>query len=89
MVADDNQPFPLDRYRYRLKINDKAVHNGPANLPHGVPFGSPYANWVARTYPVAQGAGFPLKVKMINTTTNVDFSFIALDWIEVHFAKCN
>lgn len=83
LVADDHNNIPTQSYSYALWASNVSVFDGPAQLPHGGPFGSIFNNWTSRTYP-ACNAGNTFTITFQNDSALSSGHWLAVDWIELH-----
>jgi hypothetical protein len=82
LVADDHYDGNLSLYGFDVMTNGNLVYSGPADLPHGSPFGSLYSNWVQQDFAVASPLTSSMTFALHNSSQ--DGGWIAIDWIELH-----
>jgi hypothetical protein len=83
IIADDHYSVDLARYMLGVWTNRVYIYAGRANLPHGMPFGSHFTNWVRQEY----GASLTpstYTISVANTSATGGGDWIAVDWIELH-----
>jgi hypothetical protein len=85
LVLDDHSSVDAVSYAYAVWIGSGNRFAGPANLPHGAPYGAQLTNWVERTYR-ADCSASTYTITLKNLSAAVENDWIAVDWIELRLA---
>lgn len=84
MIADDHYAVDLNAYSLAIWTNEAVrIAPGPARLPHGSPYGSPFTNWTERQYDVCL-APSAYSFTMANPSKTDSGDWEAVDWVELH-----